>query len=72
MIISMEHAQQLIDKYGGSGRKINGQTKELVDFHESIGVYIAKGKEEGLSTRYGMVHYGKRGCHIVPAHPKQD
>lgn len=72
LTISMERAQQLVDKYGGSGRKINKQTKELVDFHETIGVYLQQGKEEGPPTRYGMIHYGKRGCHIVPASPEQD
>ncbi len=69
--VSMERAQQLIDKYGGTGRKINGQTRELVDFNETIGVYIEKGKGGGSFTQYGIVHYGKRGCHIVPARPKQ-
>lgn len=72
LTITMSHAQELADKYGGTGRKINGQTRELVDFHETIGVHLARGKDEGSLTQYGIIHYGKRGCHIVPASPKQD
>lgn len=72
LTISMEHAQELADEYGGTGRKINGQTREVVNFHEIIGVHIELGQKEGPPTQYGTIHYGKRGCHIVPANPNQD
>lgn len=72
LTISMEHAQELVDEYGGTGQKIDGQTRERVFFHETIGVYKRRDEKTGVPTSWGMIHYGKRGCHIVPASPDQE
>lgn len=69
--ISMERAQQLTDKFGGTGRRVGKQTREVVDFGEAIGEYVDPSTGEGAATQFGTIHYGKRGCHIVPASPKQ-
>ena len=41
--------------------------KPVVDFGKSIGNYGVNGP----STKYGIVHSGKNGAHIVPANPAQ-
>lgn len=69
--VSMKHAQELTDKFGGSGRKIPNQTREVVNFHEVIGTFVDRSTGERLPTRYGTIHYGQKGCHIVPANPNQ-
>lgn len=71
LTITMRRAQQLADSYGGSGRRIDSQTREVVDFHEIIGTCIDHSTGIASHTHYGTIHYGKRGCHIVPANPKQ-
>lgn len=71
LIITMEHAQQLADKYGGTGKRKGNQTREVVDFGEIIGMYVDRATGKTLPTQYGCIHYGKRGCHIVPANPEQ-
>lgn len=67
----MSDAQLLADKYGGTGKRKGNQTREVVDFGETIGMYIDRATGRALPTRYGSTHYGKRGCHIVPANPEQ-
>lgn len=69
--ISMERAQHLADKFGGTGKRKGNQTREVVDFGETIGMYVDRTTGESLPTRFGSIHYGKRGCHIVPANPNQ-
>lgn len=69
--VSMERAQQLADTFGGTGRPKGNQTRELVDFGETIGRYVDRSTGKSAPTRYGTIHYGKRGCHIVPANPEQ-
>ena len=71
LTISMSDAQLLADKYGGTGKRKGNQTREVVDFGETIGMYIDRATGRALPTRYGSIHYGKRGCHIVPANPEQ-
>lgn len=69
--ISLEKCQELINKFIGSGEKINNGQKERVDFKEVIGNYIdTDGKS--YSTTIGIIHKSSTGCHIVPARPKGD
>lgn len=64
--ISMQRAQELLNRYGGTGRKV-GQSKEKINFHEIIGTWINEARTEHIETTWGMVHYSKNGAHIVPA-----
>lgn len=48
-----------------------GINKERVDFGQIIGLYVDFETGIGLETDMGMIHYGKKGAHIVPARPKE-
>lgn len=43
-------------------------SKERVNFGESIGTYIDE-TGNALTTNKGIIHYGKKGIHVVPARP---
>ncbi len=64
----------LLRRYAGTGRVERGNPgmpgyKESVDFQEYIGIWKdLEGKIE-LPTTRGIIHYGKKGAHIVPANP---
>ena len=48
--------------------------RPLVDFGSPIGLHFpmrAGQRGQFYSTRYGYIHHGKRGAHIIPASPKQ-
>ena len=74
----LEHSnpQQLIEKFAGSGRRVNHNLpgkpgyKEIVDFDEKIGIWNSKDGKISLPTTRGTIHYSKDGCHIVPAEPR--
>ncbi|MEP1921415.1 MAG: polymorphic toxin type 50 domain-containing protein, partial [Ekhidna sp.] len=40
----------------------------VADFGSDIGSYVQQG-QAGVPTRYGTIHYGKNGAHVVPANP---
>ncbi len=61
--------QNLLDKKAGTGKFI-GDNKERVDFGQVIGEYVDPGTGNKERTTIGIIHYGKRGAHIVPARPK--
>ncbi|MCB1181660.1 MAG: tetratricopeptide repeat protein [Chlamydiia bacterium] len=73
----LEHPdpQKLIQNYAGGGRRVNhvlpGKPgyKEIVDFEEHIGIWKSKDGISSLPTTRGTIHYGKNGCHIIPAEP---
>ncbi len=44
--------------------------KVIVDFRDNIGIFYNGGNAVG-PTRFGTIHYGKTGAHIVPANPVQ-
>lgn len=44
--------------------------KEKVDFGEIIGFYIDEAGIEKLPTTKGVIHYSRKGAHIVPAYPE--
>lgn len=68
--MSLKHAQQLTERYAGTGLFI-GNNKEVVDFHETIGIWISPNGKEKLPTTRGIIHYGNDGAHIVPAYPER-
>ena len=44
-------------------------SREIVDFKEKIGLFVSPVSGERVSTNWGVIHYAKDGCHIVPAKP---
>ena len=66
--ISLDDAQDLIDKYSGKGQKI-GVNRERINFEKIIGDYIDPQTGEAYKTTVGTIHYSKTGTHIVPERP---
>lgn len=68
--------QGLLSKFAGKGKPIEKKLgepgyKERVDFGEHIGYYVHEEDPSiKLPTTMGIIHYSKRGAHIVPSHPK--
>ena len=64
--------QSLLDGVNEGKYKIlrSNQNNVIVDFGKNIGTFFQNGNEIG-PTRFGTVHYGKNGAHIVPANPIQ-
>ena len=67
---STEKAQELINKYAGTGQWIP-PNKERIDFGEVIGTYIDRDTGKAYETTRGTIHYSQTGAHIVPAAPKK-
>ncbi len=44
-------------------------TREIVDFKERIGVFVDPVFGKKIDTNWGVIHYAKDGCHIIPAKP---
>ncbi|MDE3046174.1 MAG: hypothetical protein KGJ02_05980 [Verrucomicrobiota bacterium] len=64
-----------IKKFAGKGQKVQGEPgkagyRERVDCCEEIG-YVVNRKGEKLPTTMAIIHYSKKGAHIVPAAPKK-
>lgn len=64
---TLEDIQKLLDDKAGTGSPI-GSNKERVDFGQIIGQYV-DGDGKATETSIGIIHYGKKGAHIVPARP---
>jgi RHS repeat-associated protein len=68
--------QGLVDKGAGTGEQVGGTavgeagSKERVDFGEPIGTHVDPATGERSETSVGIIHYGKKDTHIVPARPK--
>lgn len=67
----LETAQGLVDRYCGTGRAIissDGKwaNKELITGDEIIGISIDQSTQKEIKTRCFMIHYSKKGTHIVP------
>lgn len=60
--------QKLLDSKAGTG-EFFGTNKERVDFGQVIGQYVDSNIGIGVDTTVGIIHYGKKGAHIVPARP---
>ena len=64
----------LTSKFGTGEQRGNipvGQpgSKELVDFGKTIGYNVEQGSGKKIPVTTGMVHYSKKGAHIVPHLP---
>ena len=60
--------QNLLNDKAGTGDFI-GANKERVYFGQVIGQYVDPDTGVGVETTIGIIHYGKKGAHIVPARP---
>ncbi len=74
-ILEHEKPEMLLTKYAGKGQKIRGKPgqagyQEAVDFGEKIGICVNEETGKQLATTRGIIHYSKKGTHIVPAPPK--
>lgn len=68
---TVKDAQELVNRYAGSGVWFPKIHVEKVNFHRVIGLWINPQTGEMLKTTYGTIHYSKKGAHIVPAYPKE-
>lgn len=68
---TMKDAQALINTFGGTGEMIS-VNKEAVDFGTVIGNWVDQDTGEKYQTTRGIIHYGKRGAHIVPSNPNRN
>ncbi|MCB1106784.1 MAG: tetratricopeptide repeat protein [Chlamydiia bacterium] len=73
--LTYPNPQELVDKYAGTGQKVNkfhpGEAgyKERVDFERIIGIYTDDQGTVFQETTKGMIIYSKDGTHIVPTRP---
>ena len=69
---SLEDAQELIERFAGSGHRIpNAPNKKIVDFGKIIGTWIDPQTKMRAPTTVGTILYSKTGAHIVPRRPKE-
>jgi hypothetical protein len=67
--------QGLLDRFGGTGTAVNdvpgGQPgfRERVNFGKIIGNFVDDDTGRSYPTTNGIIHYSKKGAHIVPSNP---
>ncbi len=71
LTISLEEAQELINKYAGTGdldmdSKGNWRKKEIIKTDKEIGVNVSMLDGSETKTNNFKIHYSKKGTHIVP------
>lgn len=69
---TVRDAQELVNRYAGTGIWFPKTHRERVNFHQVIGLWVNPQTGEKLKTSYGTIHYSKKGAHIVPAYPKEN
>ena len=74
-ILTHPDPQGLVDEFAGKGQQ-KGETqvglpgsKEVFDANRVIGIYVDPISDRQQPTTKGIIHYSKRGVHIVPARP---
>lgn len=73
---NLKECQILISELYGTGQVLTNRqgefnNKERVRASRIFGVYVDKETKQENKTRYGIIHYGKAGAHIVPARSKE-
>ncbi len=73
-IITHHDPQHLLNKGAGTGQPVAGTRgqpgfKERVTYEETIGLKYVGLPNNWVKTNKGLIHYSKRGAHIVPANP---
>lgn len=71
LTISLEEAQELVNRYAGTGdirftRKGEWDKKEIIKFNKMIGININQDTGEQTPTSSFKIHYSDNGTHIVP------
>ncbi|MBQ8232421.1 MAG: minor capsid protein [Lachnospiraceae bacterium] len=71
LTVSMEEAQQLVNKYAGTGviprdSNHNWKNREIITADKNIGINVDPVTGEETVTRKFVIHYSKNGTHIVP------
>lgn len=67
----------MLDTNFGTGQALvkgnNGEfnNKERVRASREFGVYVDEETKQESKTRYGIIHYGKAGAHIIAARSKE-
>ncbi len=72
LTITEKQAQELVNKYAGTGRKVRSksgewQKKEKIVLNYDIGRFISSYDGTNVSTNAFMIVYAKDGTHIIPA-----
>ncbi|MGJ0909523.1 polymorphic toxin type 50 domain-containing protein [Clostridium botulinum] len=65
---TMDEIQKLVNDFAGKGEWI-GANKERIDFGKIIGQYVESSTGKLYDTTKAIIHYSKKGVHIVPARP---
>ncbi|MBR6218615.1 MAG: hypothetical protein IKQ63_08895 [Eubacterium sp.] len=68
MFGTVDDIQELLSELSGKGTPINAY-KERVEFGKVIGQYYDSETNQLIDTTIGIIHYGRKGAHIVPARP---
>lgn len=76
LTVSEGEAQELIDKYHGTGQPTytnegEWNNKEIVCADKIIGKWIDRDTGESKPTNRFTIHYSKKGAHLVPAKPDE-
>ena len=66
---TVDDAQKLVNKFAGTGQWI-GNDRERVNCGKIIGECIDPLTKKSQKTTMGLIHYSKKGTHIVPSQPK--
>ncbi|MEG1004348.1 MAG: phage minor capsid protein [Clostridium sp.] len=71
LTISLEEAQELVNKYAGTGEikftlKGEWDKKETINTNKEIGVNVSMLDSLETKTNSFKIHYSKKGTHIVP------
>lgn len=71
LTVSEDQVQNLVNKYAGTGRmqrdgKDRWSHKEIIVSDEIIGISVDPVTGEGKETNKFVIHYSKKGVHIVP------
>ena len=74
LTISEKEAQDIVNKYAGTGylqrdKKDLWKHKEIVEANKPIGMNVDPITGEEVETRRFVIHYSKKGVHIVPTRP---
>ena len=70
--IDDDEIQKIVDSKAGTGKPYcdGSQFKETIDAGKTVGVFLSKTGEASETTRL-TIHYGAKGCHVVPARPRK-
>lgn len=73
---NLKDCQTLISDLYGTGKALTNRygefnNKERVRASRVFGIYVDEETRQESKTRYGIIHYGKAGAHIIPARNKE-